>query len=96
MRAGRRRGLNLMRMLSLDGRLAGFFSLCRAFSRFTGGDASANLQSDVVVKRAGMRLLLSDAQFWQHVQNHARFDFELAGQLIDTNFAHTIGPGVYC
>lgn len=59
------------------------------FPRFPG-HAFADLQSDVVVERAGVRFLVGNAQLRQRLENHVGLDFELAGQLIDTNFTHTI------
>jgi hypothetical protein len=49
-----------------------------------------NDQSQVVVKRAGMSLLVVDAEFREKVEYNARLHFELACQLIDPNFAHTV------
>ena len=49
----------------------------------------AELQRDLVVERTGMRLLIHDAQFRQHVQNDARLDFEFSSQLVNANFTHT-------
>ena len=53
------------------------------------GDVTANDQSQVVVKRAGMGLLVMDAELGKKVENNARLHFELACQLIDPNF-HTV------
>jgi hypothetical protein len=50
----------------------------------------ADLQSDVVVERAGVRLLVGNTQLRQRFQNHVGLDFELASQLIDANFTHTM------
>jgi hypothetical protein len=47
-------------------------------------------QRDVVVKRAGMGLLVVDAEFGKDVEYNARLHFELACQLIDPDFAHTV------
>jgi len=52
--------------------------------------AMPDLQRHVVVERAGVRLLVGDAQLGQRLKNHVGFYFELAGQLIDANFTHTI------
>jgi hypothetical protein len=61
----------------------GWFAI--SASRYT----LADLQRDVVVERAGMRLLIGDAQYWQYIQNDARLDFEFSSQLVDANFTHT-------
>jgi len=55
--------------------------------------ADANLQRDVIVERAGMRLLIGDAQFGQNVENDVGLDLKLAGQLVDADFTHTVTPG---
>ena len=47
-------------------------------------------QRHVFVERAGMRLFFSNTQLSQRFENHVGFNFELAGQLIDANFAHTM------
>ncbi len=54
--------------------------------------ALAELKRDVVVERAGVSLLVRDTQLRQEIDNNARFDLELAGQLIDANFTHTVAP----
>jgi hypothetical protein len=61
----------------------------------TGGPAAArhvtaNDESQVVVKRAGMGLLVVNAELGEKVEDYARLHFELACQLIDPNFAHTV------
>jgi hypothetical protein len=58
------------------------------FCKGARGDAAANLQRDVVVERAGMRLLIRDAQFRQHIEDDARLDFEFSRQLVNSNFTH--------
>jgi len=64
----------------------------RNFRRGAGlaGHPLAHLQSYVVVERAGVRLLVGNTQLRQRLENHVRLYFELAGQLIDTNFTHTM------
>ena len=63
-------------------------SVLSRFGEHARGYPPAKLQRDVVVKRAGVRLLIGDAQFRQHVQNDARLDFKLPRQLINANFTH--------
>jgi hypothetical protein len=74
--------------------LLGAFFMARNRRRGTAvalaGDALADLQSNVVVERAGVRLLVGDTQLRQRLKNYVGFYFELAGQLIDANFTHTM------
>ena len=42
----------------------------------------------IFIDRAGVRLLLLHAQFGQHFDNHARFDFKFPRQLVDSDFLH--------
>jgi hypothetical protein len=61
----------------------------------SGGPAAAchmaaNDERQVVVKRAGMGLLVVNAELGEKVEYNARLHFELACQLIDPNFAHTV------
>ena len=42
----------------------------------------------MIFKRAGMRLLLGDADFKQHVENRFAFDFQFPGQVVDSSLAH--------
>jgi hypothetical protein len=62
----------------------------RGISVGFAGHASADLQSHVVVERAGMRFFVANAQLRQRLKNYVRLYFELAGQLINANFTHTI------
>ncbi len=58
-------------------------------------ETAAHFECDIVVERAGVRLLFRDTQFRQKVQDHVRLDFKLASQLIDADFTHTLtNPGV--
>lgn len=54
----------------------------------SSGQPLPELQRNIVVKRAGMRLLIVDAQLWQHVDNDIRLDFQFACQLVNSNLAH--------
>lgn len=54
--------------------------------------AKADLERHVIVERAGMGLLVGDAQFRQNVENDAGLDLKLAGQLVDADFTHTVTP----
>jgi hypothetical protein len=46
-------------------------------------------QGLVVFERTRMGLLIGNAERGEEVDDHARLHFQLAGQLIDANFAHT-------
>jgi len=54
----------------------------------TGTEVCADFIGFVVFQRTGMRLLLSDACFQQHVQNRFAFDFQFSCQIVDSNFTH--------
>jgi hypothetical protein len=54
------------------------------------GQPAPERQRYFVIERAGVRFLVGDANLGQQLKNHVRFDFELACQLINTDFAHTI------
>jgi hypothetical protein len=41
-----------------------------------------------LINRAGMSLLLGDAELGQHVNDGMRGNLELPGELIDSNFTH--------
>ena len=44
-----------------------------------------NRQRHIIVQRTRMSLFLMKAQLGQNFQNHARLDFQLSRQLVDTN-----------
>ena len=48
----------------------------------------AQLDGDVFIDGAGVRLLLGDAQFGEPVQNFVSLDFQLPRQLVDPNLLH--------
>ena len=48
----------------------------------------ANLQRDVLVDRAGVGFLLGHAEPREEVEYRMRLNFELARQLIDSDFLH--------
>jgi hypothetical protein len=50
---------------------------------------AANQERLVVLERTRMGLLVGDAEIGQEVDDHAWLYFQLAGQLINANFAHT-------
>jgi hypothetical protein len=51
-------------------------------------EMGANFLGFVVFERTGMRLLLGDTDFGQHIENRFAFDFQLPGQIIDSNLTH--------
>jgi hypothetical protein len=51
---------------------------------------AADNERQVVVKGAGVGLLIVDAQLGKKLDNNTRLHFELACQLVDANFAHTV------
>jgi hypothetical protein len=56
---------------------------------FTGGtEVGAHLLRLVLFERAGVRFLLGDSYFRKYVENRFAFDFQLPGQIVDSNLAH--------
>ena len=51
-------------------------------------EVCTNLFSFVLFERAGMRLLLGDADFSQHIENGFAFDFQFSGQIVNSNLTH--------
>ncbi len=99
-RWGRR--FRLMRGAAFEGRVFGWseFVIVRlrlggtAASGFLNGglatEAATHQQSLVVFQRAGVGLLLGDAQFREYFDDGVGFYFQLPGQLVDANFTHTL------
>jgi len=48
----------------------------------------AHLIGNILFEGARMRLLVRDADLGQIVGDNLRFDFQLARQLVNSNFAH--------
>jgi hypothetical protein len=46
------------------------------------------------IDRAGVGFLFRDAQLGEHVEDHVWFHLELACQLVNSNFDHTVCPAV--
>lgn len=44
----------------------------------------------IVLKRAGMRLFLKDAELWKHLNDGVGLDFQFPGQLVDADFTHRL------
>ena len=53
-----------------------------------------DLYRDRFIDRAGVGFLFRDAQLRKHVEDHVGFHLELARQLVDSNFDHTVCPAV--
>ena len=49
---------------------------------------STNFFGLVLFERTGMGLLLGDANFGQRIEDRLAFDFQLSGQIIDSNLTH--------
>ena len=48
----------------------------------------AHLLGFVLFERAGMRFLLGDADRFERIENGFAFDFQLSGQIVDSNLTH--------
>jgi hypothetical protein len=76
-------GLNL---IAIDAAGARLF---RGSLRFaSGAQISAHLLRFVLFHGTGMRFLLSNAYFGKCVENSFAFDFQLPGQIVNSNLAH--------
>jgi hypothetical protein len=53
-----------------------------------GAEVGAYLYCFVLFQRTGMRLLLRHPDERQHVENGFAFDFQLPGEIVDSNLAH--------
>ena len=53
-----------------------------------GAEVGADFLRFVVFERTGMGLLLGDSDFRKYVENRFAFDFQLPGQIVDSNLAH--------
>ncbi len=58
------------------------------------GQPALDLYGDRFIDRAGVGFLFNDAQAGEHVEDHVRFHLELARQLVNSNFDHTVCPAV--
>ena len=67
----------------------------RRVGRSFAGESEAvpHLKRDIVVKRAGVGLLVVDSQFGQQIEDHVRLDLEFASQLVNANLTHKWRPG---
>ena len=55
-------------------------------------ETAAKLQRNLIVQGTGVRLLVRDSELRQQLEENVRLYFELASQLIDANFTHTVTP----
>jgi hypothetical protein len=55
-----------------------------------GAQVGSHLLCFVLFHGTGVRLLLSDAYFGKCVENRFAFDFQLPGQIVDSNLAHPL------
>jgi len=70
---------------------SGTRSLCRTRRRFGAATEMFPHQIRLVVfQRTGVRFLLRDAHRGQHVKNFLALDFQLTGQIIDSNLTHPL------
>jgi hypothetical protein len=76
-------GLNLVAIDAAWTRLLG-----RSLRLAGGTQVGAYLLRFVLFHGTGMRLLLGDAYFRKCVENRFTFDFQLPGQIVNSNLAH--------
>jgi hypothetical protein len=57
---------------------------------FIVAEVAAHFQCDVVVDRAGVGFLFSNTQLRQEVEDAVRLHLELPGQLVNSDFRHTL------
>jgi len=63
--------------------------MLRSALRFAGpAQISADLLRFVLFNGTGVRLLFSDAYFRKCIENSFAFDFQLPGQIVNSNLAH--------
>lgn len=74
-------------------RRAFFFFGARRSVRFPS-QPPLDLNGDRFIDRAGVGFLFRDAQLGEHIEDHVRFHLELARQLVNSNFDHTVCPAV--
>jgi hypothetical protein len=55
-----------------------------------GAQVGSHLFCFVFFHGTGVRLLLSDAYFGKCVENRFAFDFQLPGQIVNSNLAHPL------
>jgi hypothetical protein len=55
-------------------------------------ETAADFKGHVIVERTGMRFFVGDAQFRQKLKDNVGLDLELASELVDADFTHTVAP----
>jgi hypothetical protein len=63
---------------------------CGVTRAIAASQAAAHFERDIVIERTRVSLLLSDTELRQEVQDHVRLDLQLARQLVNADFTHTI------
>lgn len=56
----------------------------------SGAQVGSHLLRFMLFHGTGVRLLLSDAYFGKCVENRFAFNFQLPGQIVDSNLAHPL------
>jgi hypothetical protein len=79
-------------MRVMGGRFMGFRGRRSATLATLFSDTAANFAHDIIVERTRVGLLVGYAEHGQEVENHVGLDLELASQLVDADFTHTMTP----
>lgn len=58
------------------------------------GQPALDFKRNRFIDRTGVGFFLGDAQLREHIEDHVRLHLEFAGQLVYTNFDHTVCPAV--
>jgi hypothetical protein len=69
-----------------------FLSIRRVRSAVSAGQPAAKFEHNMVIERTRVRFLVRDAEFGQQIQDDVGLDLQLAGQLVDADFTHTVAP----
>jgi hypothetical protein len=86
-------GLRDVRQINLGFDFVGFAPVSRRARRrglrlSSGTEVSPHLFCLMLFHGTGVRLLLGDADFDQHIENRFAFNFQLPGQIVDSNLTH--------
>jgi len=82
-------GLDLIRFARGTRRTAGRARLIRR------PEVSPQFLRFVILHGTGMRLLLGDPNFGQHIEDRLALDLEFSGQIVDSNLTHPPFPGTH-
>ena len=63
-------------------------AFCGAMTVPTPAEVGAHFLGLMLFKRTGVGLLLSHADFGQHIENRFTFYFQLSGQIVNSNLTH--------